>query len=75
MIYKNNQETITLAKNSQFHIYTKHIVIQYYFVYEKVIDRQIDLQYISTRNQIIDRITKALFRNKFEAFRTAIEIE
>ena len=37
-IYEDNQGSIALAKNPQFHKRTKHIDIRYHFVREKVKD-------------------------------------
>ncbi len=47
MIYENNQNVITLIKNSQFHARTKYIDIQTHFIKEKVIEDFIDLTYDS----------------------------
>ena len=42
------------------------------FVREKVTDQTIDLIYTPTDQMVADGLTKALCRDKFEAFRTAI---
>ncbi|GMF51699.1 unnamed protein product [Phytophthora lilii] len=39
-IYEDNQGSIALAKNPEFHKRTKHIDIRYHFVREKVEDGQ-----------------------------------
>ncbi|GMF43613.1 unnamed protein product [Phytophthora lilii] len=48
-IYEDNQGSIALAKNPEFHKRTKHIDIRYHFVREKVEDGQVVLQYCSTK--------------------------
>ncbi len=75
IIYENNQKTIALTKNSQFHARIKYIDIQTHFIREKVIDESIDLAYIFTDQMIIDDLTKSLIRDKFVQFRVALEIE
>jgi hypothetical protein len=60
VIYYDNQGAITLAKNPQFHAYTKHIDIQHYFVREKVNKRLVQLKYIDTNKQVTNGLTKAL---------------
>uniref|UniRef100_H3G826 Reverse transcriptase Ty1/copia-type domain-containing protein n=1 Tax=Phytophthora ramorum TaxID=164328 RepID=H3G826_PHYRM len=40
-IYEDNQGSIALTKNPQFHKRTKHIDIRYHFVREKVEDGQV----------------------------------
>ncbi|KAG3230733.1 hypothetical protein PI124_g24169 [Phytophthora idaei] len=44
-IYEDNQGSIALAKNPEFHKRTKHIDIRYHFVRERVEDGQVVLQY------------------------------
>ncbi|GMF58356.1 unnamed protein product [Phytophthora lilii] len=50
-IYEDNQGSIALAKNPEFHKRTKHIDIRYHFVREKVEDGQVVLQYCSTKKR------------------------
>ena len=72
VIYGDNQGAIALAKNPQNHGRCKHMEIQQKFVREKVTDQAIDLIYTPTDQMVADGLTKALCRDKFEAFRTAI---
>jgi hypothetical protein len=75
IIYENNQKTIALLKNFQFHARIKHIDIQIHFIREKMIDELIDLAYILTNQIIVDDLTKSLIRNKFVQFRIVLKIE
>ncbi len=75
MIYEDNQNAIVLIKNFQFHARIKHIDIQIHFIKEKVIEKFIDLTYVSIDQMIIDDLTKSLVKNKFVQFRAALEIE
>ena len=75
VIYGDNQGAIALAKNPQFHGRTKHIDIAHHFVREKVADRSVDLRYVPTDRQVADGLTKALPRDKFEAFRKLLGLE
>lgn len=72
IIYGDNQGAIALAKNPQFHARTKHIDVQHHFVREKQHNGEVDLQYISTDQQVADGLTKALPKDKFEVFRSAL---
>lgn len=72
IIYGDNQGAIALAKNPQNHGRCKHMEIQQKFVREKVTDQTINLIYTPTDQMVADGLTKALCRDKFEAFRTAI---
>uniref|UniRef100_H3H993 Integrase catalytic domain-containing protein n=1 Tax=Phytophthora ramorum TaxID=164328 RepID=H3H993_PHYRM len=51
-IYEDNQGSIALAKNPQFHKRTKHIDIRYHFVREKVEDGQVVLQQFQQRSSM-----------------------
>jgi hypothetical protein len=48
------------VKNPEFHCRTKHIDLQYHFIGEKHESKEIDIQYISTADQIADLLTKPL---------------
>jgi hypothetical protein len=75
MIYENNQNAITLIKNSQFHARIKHIDIQIHFIQKKVIEEFIDLFYVFIDQMIVDDLIKLLIKNKFVQFRAVLEIE
>ena len=75
VIYGDNQGAIALAKNPQFYGRTKHIDIAHHFVREKVADGSVDLRYVPTEKQIADGLTKALPRDRFEAFRKLLGLE
>ena len=64
IIYGDNQGSIALAKNPEYHAQTKHIDIQYYFIRECVEEGLINLQYIPTEDMIADGMTKALARDR-----------
>lgn len=69
ILYIDNQSAIRLIKNPIFHKRTKHIDIRYNFVRERYENNDIDIMFVSTRDQVADIFTKALARNKFEYFR------
>lgn len=75
IIYGDNQRVIALAKNPQFHVRTKHIDIQYYFVREKVAEGRIQLKYVRTTQQVANGLTKPLCRDKFQIFRAAMGVK
>lgn len=73
-IYCDNESAIRLALNPVFHGRTKHIEVHHHFVREKVLNQEIELQEISTGNQVADIFTKALTKAKFENFRAALGV-
>ena len=69
MIYEDNQSTIAIAKNPQFHGRVKHINIKYHFIQEQVSNDSIKLKYCQTSNMIADMLAKGLGRIQFEKLR------
>ena len=59
-IYCDNISSTMLANNPVYHARRKHIEVHYHFVREKVLDREVDLVYVSTEEQVADILTKAL---------------
>lgn len=74
-IYEDNQGSIALAKNPEFHKRTKHIDIRYHFVREKVEDGQVVLQYCSTKDMKADMMTKPIPAVQFEFLRNMLGIQ
>jgi hypothetical protein len=72
--------TIRFASNSlriQFSMTgldSKHIEIRYHFIQDYVQRRAVELQYISTDEQMADILTKALGRGKFVPFRDKLGV-
>jgi hypothetical protein len=68
VIYCDNQSCIKLSKNPVFHDWSKHIEIRYHFIHDYVQRGVVELQYISTKEQVPDILTKALNGGKFVFF-------
>jgi hypothetical protein len=71
-INEDNQGCIQLAKNPVHHQRTKHIDIQVHFIREAIETGEIALEYINTRDQLADILTKALPRVKFEVIKAGM---
>ena len=54
VIYEDNQSTICLSKNPQFHGRSKHIAIKYHFIRDQVKDGTVDLNYCKTEEMLAD---------------------
>ncbi|POM66260.1 Integrase catalytic core protein [Phytophthora palmivora] len=74
-IYEDNQGSIALAKNPEFHKRTKHIDIRYHFVREKVEDGQVVLEYCSTKDMLADLMTKPITAVQFDIHRSKLGIQ
>jgi hypothetical protein len=60
----DNKSTICLSKNPEFHSRSKHIDIKYHFIKEKINDKTINIEFVSTDDMIADILTKAVSRIK-----------
>eukprot|EP00253_Pinus_taeda_P018698 PITA_18698 len=74
VIYRNNQSCIKLSKNPIFHDRSKHIDIRYHHLQDCVVKRIMLLLYVSTKEQDVDILTKALSKCKFEFHRNKIGV-
>ena len=72
LIYEDNQGTIALAENPEFHRRTKHIDIRYHWVRDAVLRKLITLEHISTVDQAADGLTKALQMKAFRRFKVMV---
>ena len=68
-LYIDNQSTIKLIKNPEFHKKTKHIDVQYHFIREKYERGELDVEFMPSDKQLSDILTKALCRPTFELLR------
>jgi hypothetical protein len=74
VIYCDNQSCIKLSENPVFHDRSKHIEIRYHFIRDYVQRGAVELQYISTEEQVADILTKALNMGKFVFFRDKLGV-
>ena len=70
----DNQSAITLSKNPVHHNGTKHIDTRYHFIRQCVEDKNIEINFIRTKNQLADIFTKALGRLKFLEMRSRMGV-
>jgi len=64
-IWCDNSGALSIASNHVSHARTKHIEVDIHFIREKVTNRDIQLRYISTLDQIVDIFTKGLAADRF----------
>jgi hypothetical protein len=68
-IFCDNTIAISISKNPMMHSKTKHIMIKFHFLWEQVTKKNIELEYIGTKEHIVDIFTKPLRRETIEYLR------
>ena len=70
----DNTSAISISKNSVMHSKTKHIPIKYHFLREQVLEKKVKLEYVSSKEQVVDIFTKPLPREAFEYLRKKLGV-
>ncbi|KAJ0726566.1 putative RNA-directed DNA polymerase [Helianthus annuus] len=74
-LWCDNLGATYLSANPVFHARTKHVEVDFHFVREKVAQRKLHVQFISTHDQIADVFTKALPSQRFLLLRSKLQVE
>ena len=73
-LWCDNLGATYLSANPVFHARTKHIEIDFHFVRERVANKELDVRFIHSGDQIADGFTKALPTRSFENFRRNLNL-
>ncbi len=71
-LYADNQGSIALSNNPEFHRRTKHIDVRFHWIREAVSMKQLKIIYIPTAEMAADGLTKGLPAPGFLEFRRMI---
>jgi hypothetical protein len=70
----DNESAIRMADNPVEHSRTKHIAIRYHFLRDHQQRGDIDIAYVSTKEQLADIFTKPLDKKTFTELRSELNI-
>jgi hypothetical protein len=65
ILYCDNIGATYLTANPLYHARTKHIAIDYHFVWDRVSIKELEVRFISGKDQIADILTKPLISKRF----------
>ena len=64
-IYSDSMATLAYAKDPKYLGKTKHIEIKYHYIRDMVAKKEVFLEHISTKNMLVDPLTKLIARDPF----------
>jgi hypothetical protein len=68
-VWCDNMGAKYLSSNPVFHGRTKHIEVGYHFVRERVAKKLLEVDFVPTRDQVVDEFTKPLAIRQLENFK------
>ena len=65
ILWCDNVSALAIASNPVFHARTKHIEVNFHFVHERVLCKDLSIKSVSTIDQLADIFTKSLPTHRF----------
>lgn len=65
-LWCDNLGATFLASNPMFHARTKHVEIDYHFVRERVVSKELSVRFLCSKDQLADIMTKPLPTSRFQ---------
>jgi bifunctional DNase/RNase len=73
-IYCDITSAINISKNLVMHSNTKHIPIKYHLLWEDVVEKNIKVEYVGTKEQVANIFTKLLPQEAFEYLHQRLKV-
>jgi hypothetical protein len=73
-LFSDNQAAISLTKDHQYHVHTKHIDVRYHFIRWVIEQGSLCLVYCPTDDMVMDMLTKALPSAKVKHFTAGLRL-
>ena len=69
ILYCDITSSINMSKNPVMHTKKKHIAIKYHYLRELVQDKEVKMEYVNSKEKIVDIFTKLLPKDAHEYLR------
>jgi hypothetical protein len=63
-----------LSANPVFHAWTKHIEVDFHFMRERVVRKLLEIDFVPSRDQVVDGFTKPLPVRQLENFKHNLDL-
>ena len=73
-LWCDNLSATYLTSNPIFHSRSKHLEIDFHFVRDKVLNHELHVKYISSKDQIADVLTKPLPKTTFTTLKSKLSV-
>jgi hypothetical protein len=70
----DNSSVITLAKNPIFHDKSKHIDTRFYYLWDSITNKEVEVKYVKTQDHVADIFTKPLKNDVFAKLRDMLGV-
>ncbi|CAL9006506.1 unnamed protein product, partial [Prunus brigantina] len=74
-LFCDNKSAICLSKNPMFHSKSKHIKIKFHFIRELIKDKEVEVLYCKSQDQLADLFTKPLKKDLLIKMRKLIGVK
>ena len=74
ILWCDNVGATYLSANPIFHARAKHVELDFHFVRDKVAKKDLQVKYISTKDQLADILTKGLSSSRFQFLRSKLTV-
>ena len=72
IIWRDNIGAICIVANLVAHAGTKHIKVDIHFVCDKLLQKELNIQYVLREDQVVDKLIKPLFISQSNVFKVKL---